>query len=243
MVTRLDIEYDGARFAGWARQPGERTVQEELERALATVLRVESVPLTVAGRTDRGVHAWGQVASYAHEAVDPWSLNGVLEDDVAVLASTAMPAAFDARHDALSRTYCYRVHNSRQRSVWWRHRALWWSRPLDRGTLDACAAKLLGRHDFTAFTPTDTTHTRFERNVHAAEWRQEADLLEFWITADTFARHMNRILVGTMLEVAGGRRSVDGFAALLDGASRSRAARTAPAHGLALASVTYGDRS
>jgi len=243
MVTRLDIEYDGLRFAGWARQPGERTVQAEVERALATVLREESVPLKVAGRTDRGVHAWGQVASYEHEAVDPRSINGLLSDDVSVLASTSMPSAFDARRDAVSRTYCYRVHNRRQRSVWWRNRALWWSRPLDRGALHACAAELLGTHDFRAFTPTDTTHVRFARHVSAAEWREDGDLLEFWITADTFVRHMNRILAGTMLDVAAGKSSVAEFAALLGGAPRSRAARTAPAHGLALASVAYGDRS
>jgi tRNA pseudouridine38-40 synthase len=238
VTSRLLIEYDGARFAGWARQPGRRTVQDELERALATILR-EDVPLTVAGRTDAGVHAWGQVASYEHEAIDPRNLNGLLPDDVAVLDAAPASDGFDARRDAVSRTYCFRVLNRRHRSVWWRDRALWWPRPLDREALAACAAAVVGTHDFTAFTPTDTQHVRFERDVLAAEWRADGDLLELWITADTFMRHMNRVLVGTMLEVAGGNRTVEGFASLLDGAPRSAAGPTAPPHGLALASVAY----
>jgi tRNA pseudouridine38-40 synthase len=238
MTSRLLLEYDGTDFAGWARQPEQRTVQAEVERALATILR-EEVALTVAGRTDTGVHAWGQVASYAHEAVDPRNLNALLPEDVAVLECTPAADGFDARRDAVSRTYCYRVLNRRERSVWWRSRALWIARPVDRAALDACAAALVGTHDFTAFTPTDTDHVRFERDVFSADWRSEGDLLEFWITADTFMRHMNRVLVGTMLEVAFGNRRVEQFQALLAGAPRSAAAQTAPAHGLALARVAY----
>jgi tRNA pseudouridine38-40 synthase len=199
----------------------------------------EEVLLTVAGRTDAGVHAWGQVASYSAEAVDPRNLNGVLPDDVAVLGATPAHDDFDARRDARSRTYCYRVLNRRARSVWLRDRALWWPREVDREALHACAAALAGTHDFTAFTPTETDHVRFERDVLAAEWREDGELLEFWITADTFMRHMNRVLVGTMLDVAAGNRTVESFAALLEGAPRSAAAATAPAHGLALASVAY----
>jgi len=245
MVTKLTIEYDGAGFCGWARQPGERTVQEELERALRTVLgdtdgEGRPLRLTVAGRTDRGVHAWAQVASYPHEAVDPLRLNGLLAPDVAVLASEPAPPGFDARRHARSRTYCYRVLARRTRSVFERGRAYWWFANVDRGALAECAAALLGRHDFTAFTPTDTEHVRFVRDVMRAEWVGEGELLEFWIEADTFMRHMNRVLVGTMLEVAAGRRSVEQFAGLLEGAPRSAAGRTAPAHGLALASVSYG---
>lgn len=219
-------------------QPGHRTVQGELERALATILREDAVPVTVAGRTDRGVHAWGQVCSYAHEAVDPVRLNALLPDDVAVLDSRPAPG-FDARGDAISRTYCYRILNRRTRSVWLRDRALWWLRPLDRDALRACASALVGTHDFTAFTPTQTEHVRFDRDVLSAEWRADDDLLEFWITADTFMRHMNRVLVGTMLEVASGRRSLEDFTGLLAGAPRSAAGVTAPPHGLALASVAY----
>jgi len=248
MVTKLTIEYDGTDFAGWARQPRERTVQEEIERALTTILGQlggdgEPLRLTVAGRTDRGVHAWAQVASYRHEAVDPLRLNALLPDDIAVLASEPAHERFDARRDARSRTYCYRVLARRTRGVFERGRAWWWTHAVDRDLLAACAAALPGRHDFTAFTPTETEHIRFVRDVLMAQWREEGELLEFWIEADTFMRHMNRVLVGTMLEVASGHRALEQFLELLEGAPRPRAGRTAPAHGLALASVAYADRA
>jgi tRNA pseudouridine38-40 synthase len=196
--------------------------------------------LTVAGRTDAGVHAWGQVASYDGPPVAIRSLNAVLPSDVAALSCSAVDEGFDARRDATSRAYCYRVVVRGPRSVFEAGRALWWPRPLDVSALDACAAALVGRHDFTAFTPTDTYHQRFSREVFAAYWRAGGDVLEFWIEADAFMRQMNRVLVGTMLEVGSGRRPVASFVELLSGRPRSEAGRTAPAHGLYLAGVGYG---
>jgi tRNA pseudouridine38-40 synthase len=244
MVTKLTIEYEGTRFAGWARQPGKRTVEGELERALRTVLGEsgadgEPLRLIVAGRTDRGVHAWGQVASYAGEAVDPPRLNDLLDDDVAVLAAEPAAPGFDARRDATSRTYCYRVLARRTRSAFERGHAYWWRGRLDLDALAECADGLAGRHDFTAFTPSETEHSWFQRDVRRAEWRRDGDLLEFWIEADTFMRHMNRVLVGTMLDVGSGLSTVEDFRRLLDGGTRAQAGRTAPAHGLALAYVSY----
>jgi tRNA pseudouridine38-40 synthase len=215
-------------------------VQEELEAALATLLR-EHVALTVAGRTDAGVHARGQVASHAGDPAPARALNGVLAPDVRVLSSEPAPEGFDARRDATSRTYRYRVLAGEVADPFERGRALHWWRPLERAALDACAARAVGTHDFTAFTPTQTYHQRFERDVTRAEWIDEpGDVLAFWIEADTFMRHMVRTLVGTMLAVASGRLPEALFEELLQGRPRARAGDTAAAHGLYLESVAYG---
>ena len=205
-------------------------MQEELERALRTVLGErghdgEPLTLTVAGRTDRGVHAWGQVASYAHEAVDPLRLNGLLDDDVAVLAAEPAPEGFDARRDASSRTYCYRVLARRTRSVFERERAFWWPAPArPRRARSECAARA-ARHArlHRVHADRDRALATSAAACIAPSGASDGELLEFWIEADMFLRHMNRVLVGTMLDVAAGRRTLEEFAR----AARGAAAREA----------------
>jgi len=241
-TVRLEIEYDGAGFRGWARQPGLRTVQGELETALATILR-EQVELTVAGRTDTGVHALGQVASFETSSEPPADLtrrlNGLAPDDVAVTRAEVVAAGFNARHDAKARSYRYRLLARSAPSPFEIGKSLWWPHRIDRAALDACAAALPGTHDFTAFTPTQTDHVRFERDILDASWTEEGGILSFRITADAFMRNMVRVLVGTQLEVASGRRTVESFTKLLGGAPRTAAGDTAPPHGLYLESVSY----
>ena len=219
-----------------------RTVCEEVERALAVVLRVPSVSLTVAGRTDAGVHAWGQVASYAGPPVAVRSVNAVLPSDVAALDCCEALPGFDARRDATSRAYCYRVLARGPRSAFERGRALYWphrSRPVGpaRVCRRAWSGSTTSRRSRRPTPSTCGSPARCSRRT----WRGPGDgVLEFWIEADAFMRQMIRVVVGTMLEVGGGRRSVASFSELLSGRPRSCAGRTAPAHGLYLAGVGYG---
>lgn len=243
---KLTIAYDGSGFKGWARQPGLRTVQEVLEEGVGRILGGVPVELSVAGRTDTGVHALGQVASFEldREAPDRFAtrINAVLPRDVSVLACEEAPGGFDARRWATSRRYRYRLLTSEQRTPFEEGRSLWWPHASDRSALDACAAAIVGEHDFTAFTPTQTEHVRFERRVLRASWDGGGkDILAFDITADAFMRNMIRVLVGTMLEVAGGKRGVEDFARLLEGAPRERAGETAPPHGLYFAGAEFAD--
>jgi tRNA pseudouridine38-40 synthase len=240
VTARLLIEYDGGGFAGWATQPGQRTVQEVLEGALER-LAGEPLALTVAGRTDAGVHARGQVASHAGEPLSRERVNPLLPPDVRVLESEAAPDGFNARRDATGRVYRYRVAPGRVERPLERGRALHCRYALDPAVLDACAEQLPGRHDFTAFTPTDGYHQRFVRDVVRAEWVEEpGGVVAFWIEADSFMRHMVRSLVGTMLGLAAGRTTIPPFATLLEGRHRREAGETAHAHGLYLEAIRYG---
>ncbi len=241
MKLKLTLEYDGTGFRGWARQPGLRTVEGVLREALDAVFpRWDG--LAVAGRTDAGVHATGQVASFDAEGGPPAgraaeALNAVLPEDVAVVADEQASEDFHARFSARSRSYRYRVLVSASRSALEARRALWWPRPVDVPALAAAAELLSGEHGFRAFTPTETQHEVFLRTVLAAAWEREGDRLDFTITADSFLRHMVRTLVGTMLEA--GPSAAARIAHLLDGRPRSEAGLTAPPWGLYLEQVTY----
>ena len=238
MLLRLTLEYDGSEFHGWARQPGLRTVERVLSEGLDRVFPAWS-GLHVAGRTDVGVHALGQVVSLEAEGGPPLehaaeALNAVLPGDVAIVTAAAAPPGFHARFSARSRSYRYRINRRETPSPFEARRSWWLPGPLDEERLRAAAALIPGEHDFRAFTPTETQHEVFVRIVERAEWRREGDALEFEITADSFLRHMVRTLVGTMVDLG-----PDELAALLGGAPRERAGRTAPPHGLYLVGVEY----
>ncbi|MFI5839869.1 tRNA pseudouridine(38-40) synthase TruA [Catenuloplanes sp. NPDC051500] len=249
--VRLDVAYDGTDFSGWAVQPARRTVAGELLAALGRLFGDVPFGMVVAGRTDAGVHATGQVCHVDLPA--SWSdvqstllrrLAGVLPGDVRVHAATEVPDSFDARFSATFRRYHYRVTDAvHGAEPLRRHDTLAWPRPLDPALLNAAAAGLLGEHDFAAFCRRKE-HATTVRAINRLEWGRDLDGVLFaTVQADAFCQAMVRSLVGAMLHVGDGRRPAEWPASLLRLTARSSEVTVAPAHGLTLVAVGYPSAS
>ncbi|MCU0558994.1 MAG: tRNA pseudouridine(38-40) synthase TruA [Desulfobacterales bacterium] len=243
---RLTIEYDGSDYSGWQRQSSKPTVQAEIEKALATMTR-SAVTLHGAGRTDAGVHALGQVASFRCDtrlAPDQLlkGLNSLLPPDIAIRECCRAPEEFHARFSAKSKRYGYRVLNREVRSALERRTSWFLHTPLDLAAMQQAADRLCGRRDFKAFESAGSPRAHTVREVTAAEWvcdRQQPGLLFFQIAADGFLRCMVRNIVGTLVAVGRGALAPAGIDAILDSRDRRRAGPTAPARGLFLLEVRY----
>ena len=245
-TLQLVLHYDGARFAGWQRQPNTRTVQGEVEGALERLCQAP-VPATGSGRTDAGVHARGQAVGV--RVPDKWigselrrALNAVLPDDVWVASVFEMKPEFHARYSARSRAYGYYIGTDDSANSPFRRSWEWpVQQPIDRSVLDAAAGSLLGEHSFRGFAvrgtaPEDDDH---RCTVLQAQWRDRPDGLVFEIEANRFLHHMVRFLVSTMLDMAMGRRDPAGMTQLLAASDNSRVSAPAPPHALFLERVLY----
>jgi tRNA pseudouridine38-40 synthase len=241
---RLDLAYDGTEFSGWAAQPGRRTVEQTLAEALATVLRLPSPPpITVAGRTDAGVHATGQVAHVDLAAGTDAEqlarrLSGVLPADVVVRSVAVAPAGFDARFSATGRRYRYRV-SDRPLDPLRRRDTLAWPRPLDPDVMTAAAAGLLGEHDFAAYCRPREGATTIRTLRRLAAVRAADGVVAVAAEADAFCHNQVRAMVGALLAVGDGRRPPDWPAQVLAAGVRDSAVIVAPAHGLTLVDVNF----
>lgn len=245
MRLAAKIQYYGKSFSGSQYQAGVRTVQNELEKALSTYLRVPT-KASFSGRTDRGVHAAGQVV---HFDVDEdeldlwrfcWALNGILPSDISITAVKIVDERFHARFTARKREYVYRILNSPQRSALLKETHFFVYRPLDLELMKASTAVLLGSHDFVGFRSTNADKTSSICDVSRAELLNLGEgRLEFWIAANHFVYNMVRIIVGTLVEIGLGKRAPESLAEALNAGDRSLAGPTAPSWGLTLNSVEY----
>lgn len=243
-TLRLTVEYDGTEFRGFQWQPEVRTIAGVLESALGRLF-AEPVKVTGAGRTDRGVHATGQVVSMTAQRGFPLdrllvALNANLPQDCAARAAAEVDAGFSARFAALERTYVYAILNHPARRPLLGRYAWHVARPLDLDAMRAAAAPLLGTHDFRSFATLEPGQPS-TRTVRRLEVERRGDLLRIEIAADGFLHHMVRTIVGTLAECGMGRRSPGEVPALLKACERAAAGSTAPAHGLYLAGVRYPD--
>lgn len=241
----LGVEYDGRGFSGWERQRARRTVQGEVERALS---RVAAEPVTVvcAGRTDAGVHAWGQVIHLDTRAVRPdhaWVLGGNanLPADVSLLWAVAVDGAFHARFSARSRRYRYLILNRRARSALHAGRVTWDYRPLDVERMAAAAAHLVGEHDFSAYRAQGCQARSPVRTVHRLTVARHGDLVAIEVEANAFLHHMVRNIAGVLMAVGSGREEPGWAREVLTGRDRNRGGVTAPPDGLYLTAVRYGE--
>jgi tRNA pseudouridine38-40 synthase len=238
---KLILEYDGSKFYGWQVQPGMRTVQGEVENALQILFR-ESIRVNVAGRTDAGVHALGQVINF-RSAVElplagvPRSLNGILSHDVVVKKIELAPADFHARYDAKSRQYFYVL--SKFPVAVGRHYAFFCKFPLDLAAMREASQYLLGEHDFRAFCDASTEDSHYLSRMELIEWEETEERIKLIIRANRFLRSMVRIIVGTMIDVGRGKLAPAQVKDILDSRRRSEASFTAPPHGLFLEKVFY----
>jgi tRNA pseudouridine38-40 synthase len=243
-TVKLLLAYDGTRYVGWQVQPNGPSIQAELERALAT-LHKEPIRITGAGRTDAGVHALGQVASFSTDRPLPISayvkgMNALLPEDVAVREAEVREGPFDARRDARGKRYRYRIENAPTRAPLTRLQAWQVFRPLDVDAMRAATAPLLGRHDFGAFRAADCEAQHAVRELTRLEVLGErGGRIEVVAEATAFLKHMVRNLVGTLVEVGLGARAAASLADLLAGRDRTLAGRTAPPQGLVLEEVFY----
>jgi tRNA pseudouridine38-40 synthase len=238
---KLTLEYDGSKFYGWQVQPGMRTVQGEVERALQVLFR-EQIRVNVAGRTDTGVHALGQVINF-RTAVElpladiPRSLNGILPHDVVVKRVELAPAGFHARHNAQSRQYFYVL--SRYPVAVGRHYAFFCKFPLEVAAMRQASQHLLGEHDFRAFCDASTEDPHYLSRVELLEWDETEERLKMIIRANRFLRSMVRIILGTMIDVGRGKLAPAQVKEILESRKRTEASFTAPPHGLFLEKVFY----
>lgn len=243
-AVKLVLEYDGTRYVGWQVQPNGPSVQAEVEAALAT-LRKSPRRVTAAGRTDAGVHAIGQVASFPEERPLPLSayvkgMNGLLPPDIAVRAAEVRADGFDARRDASGKRYRYRIQNLETRAPLARHFAWQVFRPIDVGAMRVAAAHLVGRHDFSAFRAADCEAGHAVRELRRLDVLGEArGEIAVVAEATAFLKHMVRNLVGTLVEVGLGSRPPASVADLLAARDRTLAGATAPPQGLCLEEVFY----